>query len=62
MPHNSRPFEFLKLFFVEEFFHTLVNKTDEYAEKVIPMSRPLRPPSILNLRVTLTSGGDEKNH
>ena len=37
MPHNVGPFEFLKLFLTEEFFNTMVNKTNEYAEKVITM-------------------------
>ena len=34
MPHNVGLFEFLKLFLTEEFFNTMVNKTNKYAEKV----------------------------
>lgn len=46
MPHNARPFHFLKLFLTKEFFQKIVN-----AEKVFATSRPLRRQSILNLWV-----------
>ena len=37
MPHNVGLFEFLKLFLTEEFFNTMVNKTNKKEEKVITM-------------------------
>ena len=51
MPHNARPFDFLKLFLTKEFFQTIVNEKNEYTEKVIATSRPLRRQSILNIWV-----------
>lgn len=45
MPHSACPFDFLKLFLTEEFCQ---NKINEYAEKVIVPSKPLRRRSILN--------------
>ena len=47
-------FDFLKLFITEEFFQTMVKKTNGYVEKVIATSRPLRRRSILNLWVPVT--------
>ena len=39
MSHIDRPFDFFKLFLTEQFFQTVVNKKNEYAEKVTAISR-----------------------